>query len=368
MYNKLSDVIFLSIEFFYLLLCLLYIFSSLSIVRWVAYFVTGFKFSMAAIYTQDIMAYQTIYDKVDRISLEPFMNQEGGFTSLLYIAKLLHIPLGLFHCLEIVLFLYSISYLFECFVPKDKAIAMSLIFGLQPVPGELAVYLLRQILSTSIMFFALGLFFRRKMVWSWGLAILSSVFHSSSFFYFPFFLSSLFKKKFTKIVVMFLGYGLVFLLAYNFNFGRELVSATLGENSLYAEKYTSYEGYTQLENWRNFTAGFFSLLMIFYFIGINIWKKGLFWKSPLWFFYTFTIAITAFRLILERGGVFWLSSRFNFISSIFVLSSNILLTFEIIPEKEDQVFLTVVSMLLFWVSTIIIFAGFDRNTLFRIPY
>ncbi|MEB3310611.1 MAG: EpsG family protein [Snowella sp.] len=313
------------------------------------------------------MTYQIIYDKVSKISLESFMGQEGGFTSLLYITKSLGISLGLFHCLEIVLFLYSISYLFECFVPKNKAIAISLIFGLQPVPGELAIYLLRQILSTSIMLFALGLFFRKKITWAWILAIFSSIFHSSSFFYLPFFLGGLFTKKLTKTLVIFLGYALIFLITYNFDFGRDLVLSTLGEDSLYAEKYEAYEQYAERENWRAFTAGFFSILMILYFVGINVLKKGLFWKSQLWFFYTFTVAITLFRLILERVGVFWLSSRFNFISSIFVLSSNILLTFEIIPEKEDQFFLALISILLFGVSVIIILSGFDRNMLFRIP-
>ena len=50
--------------------------------------------------------------------------------------------------------------------------------------------------------------------------------------------------------------------------------------------------------------------MIAYFVGINIWKKGLFWKSQYWMYYFFTTVITFFYLLLEESRLFWLSSRF----------------------------------------------------------
>ena len=126
--------------------------------------------------------------------------------------------------------------------------------------------------------------------------------------------------------------------------------------------------YSTVKNWRKFTIGGFSLLLIGYFAAINIWKKAYFWKSPFWLYYSFTIIMTLFRIALERAEIFWLSSRFNFISSILLLSSSIILTFEIIPEKEDKIFLSLIASLLFGVSIIIILAGYDNNVLYKIPY
>jgi hypothetical protein len=367
MFQPQSDVIFIFLEFTYLLFCLFYIFNPLSIVRWIAYGLAGFKFSMSALDSFDMENYRKVYEVVEGIGFEPVMNQEGAFTSLLYIAKITHIPLPLFHIAEIILFLYSISFLFEYFVPKDTAIAMSLIFGLQSVPGELTTYLLRQILSTSLIFIGIGFLLRKNNFFAFFFAAIACTFHSSSFIYLPLFLANLFSKKIIKVLVMVLGYIFLFILASNLELSGQLINSLTGETSLYASKYQQTEYYSTIKNFRNFTIGGFSLLLIGYFTAINIWKKAYFWKSPFWLYYSFTIVMTLFRIALERAEIFWLSSRFNFISSILLLSSSIILTFEVIPEKEDKIFLALTASLLFGVSIIIILAGYDNNTLYKIP-
>ena len=367
MFQPQSDVIFIFLEFIYLLFCLFYIFNPLSFVRWFAYTLAGLKFSLSALDSLDMDNYRKVYEVVEGIGFEPVLNQEGAFTSLLYIAKITHISLTWFHILEIILFLYSISFLFEYFVPKDTAIAMSLIFGLQSVPGELPTYLLRQILSTSLIFIAIGFLLRKNNFLAFFFWAISCTFHSSSYIYFPFFLGSLFPKKIIKVLVMFLGYVFLFIFASNPQLSGQLITSIAGENSIYAAKHRDYEYFSTMKNWRNFTIGGFSLLLIGYFTAINIWKKAYFWKSPFWLYYSFTIIMTLFRIALERFEIFWLSSRFNFISSILLLSSNIILTFEIIPKKEDKFFLTLIACLLFGVSMIVILYGYDNNTLYRIP-
>ncbi len=54
--------------------------------------------------------------------------------------------------------------------------------------------------------------------------------------------------------------------------------------------------------------------------------------------------------------------------SIIKLSSIIIFTFETIPKKEDTVFLTLISVLLFYVSIVVILTGHDNNILYKIPY
>jgi hypothetical protein len=368
MFHPQSDIIFIFLEFTYLLFCLFYIFNPLPFIRWFGYSLAGFKFSMSALDSMDMENYRKVYEVVEGIGFEPVMNQEGAFTSLLYIAKITHIPLPLFHMTEIILFLYSLSFLFEYFVPKDTAITISLIFGLQSVPGEISVYLLRQLLSTSLIFIGIGFLLRKNNFLAFLFAAISCTVHSSSYIYFPLFLSNLFSKKIIKILVMVVGYTVFFIFAANLELGGQLIISTMGESSIYAGKHKEYEYYSTIKNWRNFTIGGFSLLLIGYFTAINIWKKAYFWKSPFWLYYSFTIIMTLFRIALERSQIFWLSSRFNFISSILLLSSSIILTFEIIiPEKEDKIFLALIASLLFGVSMIVILSNYDNNTLFRIP-
>jgi hypothetical protein len=109
MFQPQSDVIFIFLEFIYLLFCLFYIFNPLSFVRWFAYTLAGLKFSLSALDSFDMDNYRKVYEVVEGIGFEPVLNQEGAFTSLLYIAKITNISLTLFHILEIILFLYSIS-------------------------------------------------------------------------------------------------------------------------------------------------------------------------------------------------------------------------------------------------------------------
>lgn len=368
MFQAQSDVIFIFLEFTYLLFCLFYIFNPLPFVQWLAYALAGLKFSLSALDSFDMENYRKVYEMVEGIGFEPVMNQEGAFTSLLYIAKITHIPLPLFHAAEIIFFLYSLSFLFEYFVPKDSAIAMSLIFGLQSVPGELTTYLLRQILSTSLIFIGLGFLFRKNNFLAFFFVAISCTFHSSSYVYLPLFLGNLFSKKIIKVLVMVLAYICLFILASNLELSGQVITSLTGETSLYASKNKDYEYYSTVKNFRNFTIGGFSLLLIGYFSAVNIWKKAYFWKSPFWLYYSFTIVMTLFRIVLERAEIFWLSSRFNFISSILLLSSSIILTFEIIPEKEDKFFLALIASLLFGVSIIVILSGHDNNTLYKIPY
>jgi len=218
-----------------------------------------------------------------------------------------------------------------------------------------------------LIFIGIGFLLRKNNFLAFLFAAVSCTIHSSSYIYFPFFLSNLFSKKIIKILVMVVGYTVFFIFAANLELSGQLITSIAGENSIYAAKHKDSEYFSTLKNWRNFTIGGFSLLLIGYFTAINIWKKAYFWKSPFWLYYSFTIIMTLFRIALERAEIFWLSSRFNFISSILLLSSSIILTFEIIPEKEDKFFLALIASLLFGVSMIVILSNYDNNTLFRIP-
>lgn len=367
-YNNLSEIIFIFMEFSYLILCLIYIFSPIKLLLIFIYPLAAIKFSLSSTASFDIKNYEKVYDIANGFSFDPVMEQEGAFVSLLYFFKSINFPLFIVHGLEIIGFLLAVKFLFESFLPTEKAIAISFLFGLFSATGEMGTYLLRQLLSTSLVFVALGFLFRDKKIWSWVFFGFSFLFHSSSFAYIPLFVSTLFHGKYTKAFVIVGGYAVLIMLAINTDLGTSAITSLTGEHSVYVTKHNYYTQLANQSGWRDQTIGTFSKVMIAYFVGINIWKKGLFWKSQYWMYYLFTIVITFFYLLLEESRLFWLSSRFNFISDIFILSSCLLITIEIIPERDHKLFITLVSLLLFSVSVLIILVGYDSNVLFKVPF
>ncbi|MGL5033743.1 MAG: EpsG family protein [Microcystaceae cyanobacterium] len=366
-YNQLSEVIFFFLEFLYAVLSVIYIFSSVKILLAFIYPLAAFKFGLSSLEFFDTKNYQDTYDFANKLTLEPVMGQEGAFVSLLYIFKSLNLPLFFLHGIEIIAFLLAAKFLFEAFMPSEKAIAVSLILGLFAGMGEIGLYLLRQLLSTAIVFVALGFLFRGKNRWAWLFLAIACVFHSSSFLYIPLFATSFVGNKYGKAALVIALYGGFALFLVNSDLGLSLLESTSGKNSLYTEKYSVYSQFSGKTGWRDGVIGVPSLVMLAYFTGINIWKKAWFWKSPNWMYYYFMAVFTAFYLILEKSKIFWISSRISVISDILILTSCILITIEIIPPKDHKLMFLVVFMLLVPVSMRNILLGYDGNVLFRFP-
>ncbi|MEB3174930.1 MAG: EpsG family protein [Cyanobacteriota bacterium] len=362
-----SDVVFIFIEFVYLFLIVLYLFTNLKFLPWIAYGVAGLKFSISAIYSFDMINYQKIYADVKEISLEPFQNIEGGYASLIYIFKSLNLPLGVLHGLEIVGFLLACRFLFKAFLPEDKATVLALCLGFFSTSGELGAYLLRQLLSTSLVFVGLGFIFRGRNLPAFLFYGLSFLFHSSSFIFIPLFIACLFPNKLVKALIFVGGYLVLFIVASNVEISSSALIFFTGKESLYVSKQKEYIQTIGKEGWREFRAGLFSILLFLYFVFLNIRFQGLLWRSSNWIYYTFSVALTVFYLALEQLKLFWLSSRFNFISDILILSSCILMTLEVINPRDQRPFLMAILMGCFCISLLNILVGYDNNILFRLP-
>ena len=157
-----SDVIFIFIEFSFLIFAVLYVFSRSTIFAWVAYGIAAVKYSLSSYYTFDMINYRNAYKSIEQFTLESTNNMESGFVNLLFLMKNLGIPLMVLHGIEIVLYLFAAQYLFSAFLPKNRAIVFSLALAFFSTLGELGTYLMRQLLSMTLVYFSLGLLLRKK--------------------------------------------------------------------------------------------------------------------------------------------------------------------------------------------------------------
>lgn len=366
-----SDTLFILLEFIYLLIFLGFIFTKLNFLVWIAYVLAGFKYSISSIYSIDIITYQKIYRDISTFGSEAIYNQEGIFLNLLYIAKLLHIPLTAFHAIEIVIYLLSVSFLYRAFVPKYQAIAISLVYGFFPVGGELCYYLLRQLLSTSFVFIGMGFLFRDKFVKGLLIFSFSILFHSSAIIYLPLFVIKIIKNNALKIILISLAYGVYIILIYNNELGSYVISSVAGKSSIYYSRYQTYtSAYSQprVEGWREAKVGIITAFMFLYFVSLSIWKINFIKKTKLWLYYSFTFIFTLFYIILSELELFWAASRFNFISDILLLTSNIFLTMQLFPKSNYKIMFSTLSVAIFWLSVVIIIKGYEVNDTFKFSF
>ena len=369
-----SYTIFILLEFAYLVLFFIYEFTNLKLVVVLAYVLAGFKYSISALQTGDMLAYKEVYNSIAKFNAESFYRQEGytmeeSFLNLLYIAKLLHIPLIIFHLLEIVVFLVSVNFLCRAFVPKYQATKITLLFGFFPVGGELCLYLLRQLLSTTLVFTSMGFLFRDKPIKALCIFSSSLLLHSSAIIYIPLFIAKLIKNNLLKILLLSFIYGIYIYMISNIELGGQLITSLTGDTSIYYTKYqlNTLEEYAQVETRRGSDIGMLTAIMLFYFVLIGTWKINIIKKSKLWLYYSFTFIFTGFYVILNELNVSWIASRINFISDILLFTSNMFLTIELFLKYNDKLIFSALATALFWISVLVVIRGNEVNgILFRI--
>jgi hypothetical protein len=360
-----AETPFILLECLYLIAVLAYVFTQKRLLCYLAYGIAGIKYSLSSLGTMDIELYQSVYKLVDGVSIAPFMAQEGGFTSALYIAKLFSISLTAFHAIAIVLFLISITFLFRAFLPKSQSTMVGLLFGFFPVGGELCLYLLRQLISTTIVFVAMGFLFRKKTRKAFCVFLTGFLFHSSTAIYFPLFFSSFFKSKAIKLSILIGSYIGLFIIVSNVSVGTAVISLLTGGDSLFSSRYETYAAMAGQEGWRDGgSMGLLTIAMILYFIGINLVRFLYCFKSKYALFYQFTLIMVAFQFGLEILKIFWISSRFTVIADTLLLSSNILISTELMPKKQYQLITVGIIVAIFWVSLVVIMKGYENYGLY----
>ena len=285
---------FICIELIYLLVFLLFNFTNSKLFYWLAYIIAGIKYSIAALNSIDIITYNKVYDSITQngIKAHDTHGMEGGYLTLLYIAKQIYISVSIIHFITIFIVLLSINYLLDKFIPQKTGSRITLFFGFFAAGGELFSYLLRQLLSSSIVFFSIGLLLKNKNKKAFTMFLSSFIFHSIPIFFTPIFISSFFKTKRLKIIVGFLMLLCVSVIISNTEVGSLLISSLTGESSVYSAKYLSYsskEGFREANR-----TGMFAFLMLGYFIFILLFKFKKNLKNYLSILYLCTIFATLF--------------------------------------------------------------------------
>jgi hypothetical protein len=307
---------------------------------------------------------------------------ESWFWNLLYIAKSLQISLTLFHALEIIFYLASISFFLKAFFPPKQANALTLLFGFFGTGSETCFYLLRELLASSFIFIGVGFLFREKNIKAFIFFALALLFHSSPILYLPLFVAgaiinysnksrpterSIPKRwKAIACILLLASYGSLYFLINDDNLSLEIISFVFGGDSLYTIRLQGYQATTGIEGWRDATAfGNVTILMIVYLLAINFWKKNLLFCSRLWIFYIFTLVFSLFRYSIESIGAFWLSSRVPI--DFFLLASCIFASAEIVPKKDWKLVFFTLSGLLFLISMQVISSNYENYGMFRFP-
>lgn len=363
-----SDTLFILLEFIYLIIFLIFEFTGFKFLIGAAYILAGFKYSISSLDSYDIFVYNEIYSTITAFGTESTYNQEGGFLNLLYIAKLTHIPLTIFHLIEVVVFLLSVNFLCQSFVPKYQATIITLFFGFFSVGGELCLYLLRQLLSTSLVFIGMGFLFRDKPVRALLIFSSSLLFHSSSIIYTPLFIIKLIKNNTLKFLLISFAYGVYIFLISNVELGGRVISSLTGATSVYYYKYQVYtEVFSQIEGWRDAKIGLLTTIMFLYFVLMVIWRINVIKESKLWLYYSFTFIFTIFYIVLSELEISWIASRISFISDMLIFTSNVFLGLEQFSEKDRKLMFSALAIGAFWVSVILIIKGYEINGVFRFP-
>lgn len=367
-----STKFFILLEITYLLLFVFGILSDSKIGFYPCYCLAGIKFSISAINSVDIIQYDAVYNSIGKSDFSNDDQMEIGFLYLIYIASKLYIPLTLLHSLEIIFFLISINFLLSNFIAESKAVMVTtMLFGFFAVGGELCMYLLRQLLSTSIVFMSLGLFLRNKVRISLLVFISSFLFHSSSIFYVPFFIANFFKSRRTKTAILIILYTIL-IVVFAFPESTSLFSSFFQNNSLYS-KYEGYSARIGEEGWRDDNRiGIFAIGLFCYNIFINALNSKFKFKynKKQLYFYKFCVIFFGFYFASEFLQIFWISSRVKFIAIFLLLISSFSLTTNYLSNKQIRsAFLHILPVVLCILSVIGIFQNQYKfnNVLYILP-
>lgn len=356
-----SYTFFILLEFAYLVIFLSFQFTNLKLVLGIAYILAGFKYSISALKVGDILAYNEVYNTITKFGAESTYLQEGytmegSFLNLLYVVKLLHIPFIVFHLIEIVIFLLSVNFLCRAFVSRYQANIITLLFGFFPIGGELCFYLLRQLLSTSLVFTSVGFLFRDEIIKAILVFFPSILFHSSAILYTPLFITKLVKNNIVKFLLVSFMYAIPIYIISHIELGGYLISSLTGETSIYYSKYqiNMLADYSQSGSRRGSDIGAITAIMLLYFAVVATWKINIIKKSKLWLYYSFTIVFTGFYIVLNILDISWIASRINFISDVFLFTSNLFLTMEFFAKHNDKLIFSTLAIVIFWISVLVL--------------
>jgi hypothetical protein len=370
-----SYTFFILLETFHLILLILFVILQNRFIFWLAAFFSAFKFSVSSLESFDINNYQIIYDQVESLHgiLESYKGQEGMFVNLLYIIKRLGIPITFLHFSEIILLFVSVEFMLSALLSRQHAKILALLFGFISVGGELCLYLLRQLLATSIVFFGIGFIFREKPIKALPLFFISIIFHTTSIFYSPIFIGSCIPsqllpkhRRIIQLAVMAGLYTLLITPVYNAAFGLSVISSLFAQASLFYFKFDYYTNVTNTDLGRDTSLGVIStaLLGFFVFFFVLRFKAILRGNIQKYYFYVFTLFFSGFYIILERLSIYWISSRVNFIAKMLLYLASMLLIHDIFSKKKFKVLIIIVSILTFFVSTLLITQGNEQYGIF----
>lgn len=259
---EISLYFFIFLESIQLILVLSSLFSKSNIIVWSGYILAGFKFSIASVLSIDMITYNIFYNQLGNIDADTSSGMEIGFVYLLYLAKSINLPMGVIHFSLVVFFLFTVNNFFTYLLPKREANTMTLVFGLFPVGGELCIYLLRQLASTSIVILGVTLSLRGKKIIGFIVYLMSLTFHISSIIYMPFVIIGFVKKKSLKVIVLVALYALI--VSFFFLPPDIFIGATSGVDggSDYTSKYEKYT--TSFDDRSDTTIGLFTISTVAY--------------------------------------------------------------------------------------------------------
>jgi hypothetical protein len=372
-----SHSFFVLLETLHLTLVVLITLVRNNVIFWVAICLTALKFSVSSLQSPDILIYNKVYDQVDKLYgiFEAYEGQEGMFVNLLYLARQLNVSLIALHFFEIILLFMSANFMLNALLPKHQAKIFTLFFGFIAVGGELCLYLLRQLLATSIIFFGIGFVFREKPLKALPFFLGSVIIHTTSIFYFPMFISafisnqlSLERRRITQLIVMAGLYTLLILPVYDAAFGISMLSSFVAQASLFYLKFDYYAN--KIDNTdlgRDTSLGLISTMLLGFFISFFVirFKAILQGNIQKYYFYVFTLFFSGFYIILERLSIYWISSRVNFIAKMLLYLASMLLIHDIFSKNKFRVLIIIVSILTFFVSTLLITQGNEQYGIFN---
>jgi hypothetical protein len=369
----LSWYLFIFLEFVQLILILtsLFIRSKFNtFILWSGCLLAGIKFSISAFLSIDIITYEAFYKQLgNSLEYDISTGMEIGFVSLLYLAKALHLPLIFVHVSLVIFFLVAVNNFFSYLLPKEEANTLTLIFCLIPMGGELCIYLLRQLASTSFVVLALSIALKSKNIAGriGGLItfLLSLLFHVSSFIYFPFFLATFIKKRSLKVLLIVVCY--VLIIGFFFLPSEVFLSSTEdmgGEN--YTDKYKNYS--KGFDDRNDATIGGFNIAIVAYLLWCMTTRFNQIKDSKIFSFACSSLLIFVTYLITELNGALWMSSRIKFLASAIVLSSDMILTTNFIIKSQVKLYFSLMICLLFGFSIFYITKAHAINSLFRIQF
>jgi EpsG family len=356
---------FMFLELVYLVIAICSTLFESKLIIWAGYILAGAKYSISALTSIDIITYNSFYEGLgSNVEADTSSGMEIGFIALLHLAKSLNLPIALVHSSLVVFFLFATNRFFCYFLPKNEANLLTLMFGFFPLGGELCIYLLRQLASTSLVILGLSFLLEKRKIFGLLVFTGSLFFHVSSVIYTPFFLVGFIEKKSLKIVGLVVFYLLIILF---FFIPPDLLMSTLStsaSDSSYIEKYDKYT--TNFDERTEGSVGAFNMIIIGYFIWC-LRKAYKYAESNQILNYCYSsILITITYLVCELNHVIWMSSRIKFISTMLLVSSSIILTTKFVFKNQTKASFLWIMALMFLFSIYFVQLGHNQHNLYVI--